>query len=356
MTRARRAAATLAVALLVTGCTGADGDEPDGRETGDALLGTLDLDAAVGADVTLADLAPGPDGAPVALLTALDARQSWLVRITHGDGGPAADVRTIPPVPRDSGLAVAGDGTVLVVGDDLLAVPPDGEGPTAVPLPLGGPPSAVALDGRTLYLARGTALAAVDAATGAVRTTATAAAPVTHLALDPTGGLAALVNGGRKGGGTGAVLARYDTALRPVGEPVPLVPERGSSATALEVTADGVAVATVHLGEARSVGRLVTVADGAVQLSVDLDGAGDSALGLVVDPDGRSATVAVADLQFPAELVTVDLGSGDRIGAVKLCGGTGVFGAVAGSADGPTLVTGACVDEDGPQTTAFLVG
>jgi hypothetical protein len=67
--------------------------------------------------------------------------------------------------------------------------------------------------------------------------------------------------------------------------------------------------------------------------------------------------VPVADLQYPAELVTVDLDSGERVGEVKLCDGTGVFGAVAAAADGRAVtVSGVCIDADGPQVTAFLVG
>jgi hypothetical protein len=37
--------------------------------------------------------------------------------------------------------------------------------------------------------------------------------------------------------------------------------------------------------------------------------------------------------------------------------GTGVLGAVAPLGDGGSLVvTGACLDDDGPQSTAFVVG
>jgi hypothetical protein len=148
-----------------------------------------------------------------------------------------------------------------------------------------------------------------------------------------------------------------DSELQPAGDPVELVPERGSTPTALQVTADGTAVATVHLGEARSSGRLVTVVDGELETTADLDGAGDSALDLALDPAGRLGFVPIADLEFPAELVTIDLITGERVGAVKLCAGTGVFGAVAPLGDGGSVVvTGACIDGDGPQSTAFVVG
>ncbi|MGK5170516.1 YncE family protein [Geodermatophilus sp. CPCC 205761] len=363
MPAARRTAAALAAVLATAGCTGderPDDGEPAPQQTVTEVLGTVDLDAAVGGNVVLFDLAAGPDGSPVALLGADGNPQSWLVRLTSGDAGPAAtDVRSIPPVDAHARLAVTDDGTVLVAGAELLRLPPGVAQPTATPWDLGGIPTAVVLtsDGRTLYAARDTRVAAVDVATGAARGTGTTSAPVTHLAVTPDDGLAALVAAERPAGGTGAVLVFLDRDLRSAGDPVELVPERGSTPTALQVTADGTAVATVHLGEARSSGRLVTVVDGAVETTADVDGAGDSALDLAVDPTGRLGHVPLADLEFPAELVTVDLITGEQVGAVKLCAGAGVFGAVAPLGDGGSVVvTGACIDGDGPQSTAFVVG
>ncbi|MGY1621037.1 hypothetical protein ACI789_02425 [Geodermatophilus sp. SYSU D00965] len=343
----RRTAAALALAMLTAGCTGAE--EPPAPAP--AVLAALDLADAVGADVRLYDLAPGPDGAPVALVG--DADSSWLVRITPGEDGPAsATASPIPAVPPRSRLAVAPDGTAVIAGEDLVTVPVNGP-PTVTPLD-GGPPDAAVLDGSTLYLAADGRLAAVDIGTGAV--VRTGKAPATRLALAPDG-LAALLTVDRPAGGTGAALAFYGPDLRPDGAPVELVPERPSSPAALQVTADGTAVATVHLGAARAVGRLVTVVDGELRTSTDLDGAGDSALDLAVAPDGRTASVPVADLQYPAELVTVDLDSGERVGEVKLCDGTAVLGATAPAADGRAVtVTGVCIDADGPQVTAFVVG
>jgi hypothetical protein len=60
---------------------------------------------------------------------------------------------------------------------------------------------------------------------------------------------------------------------------------------------------------------------------------------------------------LPAELVTIDLASGERRAAVSLCAGAAALGDVA-PLDGDTglVATGSCIDGDGPQATAFLVG
>ena len=154
------------------------------------------------------------------------------------------------------------------------------------------------------------------------------------------------------------MLTAFDTGLRPVGEPVDLAPDAPVGApAALDVTTDGTAVATLHVGPGRELGRLVTVVDGAVRRSVELAGVGDSALDLVVSADGGSAWVPQADLSYPAELVTVDLVSGERVAAVSLCAGAAVLGdVVLFGEDAGLVATGSCVDGDGPQATAFLVG
>src|SRR5688500_6427185 len=174
MPAARRTAVALALVLATAGCTGderPDDGEPAPQQTVTQVLGTVDLDAAVGGNVVLFDIAAGPDGTPVALLGADGNPQSWLVRLTQGDAGPAAtDVRPIPPVDSHARLAVAADGTVLIAGDQLLRLSPCATEPTATPWDLGGIPTTVVLspDGRTLYAARDTLVAAVDVATGAV--------------------------------------------------------------------------------------------------------------------------------------------------------------------------------------------
>ncbi|MGR7026327.1 hypothetical protein [Geodermatophilus sp. URMC 62] len=330
-----RTAATAATVLLAAACTG--GDNAGGFGT---VLSTLDVDAAVGTDVVVLDVAPRPAGPPVALVAAPRAGQGWLVDLRSG--APTA----VPGVDPGSELVVADDGTPLVVGTALTRV-----GGAVLPLPLGGPPDAVALDGDTLHLARGTHLAAVDAGIGAVRAAATAPAPVTHLARTPDGGLAALADS------DGVVLLRLTADLHPAGDPVELVPEPESTPTALQVTADGTVVAAAYVNEAQDAGRVVRVVDGEVSTVADLEGTDDTALDLAVDPAGRVAYLVLSASYHPAELTAVDLVTGEVSGAVGLCGGAGAFGALALDADGETLTAiGSCTDADGPQTTAFALG
>ncbi|SFP89678.1 hypothetical protein SAMN05660464_0042 [Geodermatophilus dictyosporus] len=323
-----RAAATALVVLLAAACTA--GPNPPGAR---ATIETVDLDNALGTDVTVLDLVPTPGGPPVALVSG--AGRSWLVAPATGV------VREIPAAEPGSRLVITHDDTPLVVGTALTRV-----GGEVLPLPLGGPPTA-ALIGDTLYVARDTRLAAVDAGTGEVRATATAPAPVTHLAEAPDGGLAVLVDHPN-----GVVLLWLTPDLRPDGDPVAVVPEQVSTPTDLEVTADGTVVVTAYVGRALDAGRLVTVVDGAVPTAVDLAGTDDTALDVAVD--GRSAYVVLSAAYHPAELTAVDLVTGEVTGVAGLCGGAGAFGAVA--ADGDTLtVVGSCTGAD-PHTTAFLVG
>ena len=373
MPRVRRTAAALTVVLAVAACTSdGDGDglpQRTGTDGGPALLGTVDLDAAVGGDARLLDLAAAPGGDPVALLGDGGTR-GWLVEVSSGEDGPTATpLLELPAVGDDAELTVLADGSFLVAntsptaGYQLLTVPPDGRA-TATALGLRPDRAATALspDGRTLYAALtltdlGPAqLLAVDLAAGTVTMTAPVVpeGTVTALAPRPDGGPAALVEteDGR------ALLTSYDADLRPVGEPLDLVPDAPVGTPAdLDVTADGTVVATVYVSDGRELGRLVSVVDGAVTSSVELDGVGDSALDVVVSPDGRSAWVPQADLSFPAELVTVDLASGERVATVALCAGAAVLGDVAPiGGDAGLVATGSCVDGDGPQATAFLVG
>jgi hypothetical protein len=372
MPRVRRAAAVLAAVLAVAACTdgGNGGPSPrPGTDGGPTLLGTVDLDAAVGGDARLLDLAAAPGGDPVALLGDGGTR-GWLVEVGPGEDGPTATpLLELPAVGDDAELTVLPDGSFLVAntsptaGYELLTVPPDGRA-TVTRLGLRPDRAATALspDGRTLYAALtlpdlGPAqLLAVDLAAGVVSMTAPVIpdGSVTALTTRPDGGLAALVESedGR------ALLTAYDADLRPVGEPVDLAPDApvGSPAD-LDVTVDGTAVATVYVSDGRELGRLVTVVDGAVRSSVELAGVGDSALDVVVSTDGGSAWVPQADLSYPAELVTVDLASGERVATVSLCAGAAVLGDVAPFGEDAGLVaTGSCVDGDGPQATAFLVG
>ena len=89
----------------------------------------------------------------------------------------------------------------------------------------------------------------------------------------------------------------------------------------------------------------------------DLEGTDDTALDLALDPTGRVDYVVLAASYFPAELTAIDLATGTRTGTVSLCGGAGAFGALAPSADGSTLtIAGSCIDTDGFEATAFVIG
>ncbi|MGY1669414.1 hypothetical protein [Geodermatophilus sp. SYSU D00710] len=284
------------------------------------MVATVDVDAAVGAEVVVHDLATGPDG--TAALVGNSSR-GWLVAAPGGE---------TTPVHPGSELVFADDGLPLVVGHAPA---------------LGGPPDAAVLDGDVLFLARDTRLAAVDPGTGAVRATATAPGPVTHLALLPDGGLAALVRT------DGVALLRLTPDLRPDGHPIVAVPT--GPATALEVTADGTAVVAAYVNEAQDAGQLVTVADGRVRTVAELEGTDDTALDVAVV--SGSAYLALSASYHPAELTAVDLAPDEVTGVVTLCGGAAAFGALAPSADGGTLtVVGSCIDADPPRTTALVLG
>jgi hypothetical protein len=372
MPRVRRTAAVLAAVLAVAACTdeGNAGPSPrPGTDGGPTLLGTVDLDAAVGGDARLLDLAADPGGDPVALLGDGGTR-AWLVEVAGGEDGPTATpLLELPAVGDDAELSVLADGSFLVAstgptsGYQLLTVRPDGQATvTALGLRPDRAATALSTDGRTLYAALALAapgpaqLLAVDLAAGVVTMTAPVVpgGTVAALAATPDGGVAALVEAaeGR------ALVTAYDDDLRPVGEPVDLAPDASVGAPAdVDVTADGTVVATAHVSDGRELGRLVTVVDGAVATSVELDGVGDSTLDVVLSSDGATAWVPQADLSYPAELVTVDLASGERVATVALCAGAAVLGDVAPiGADAGLVATGSCVDGDGPQATAFLVG
>jgi hypothetical protein len=376
MPRVRRAAAATSVAVAVVltaaACTGEGNAGPSPRTGTDGaptLLGTVDLDAAVGGDARLLDVAAAPGDDPVALLGDGGTR-AWLVEVAPGEEGPTATaLLELPVVGDDAELSVLPGGSFLVAhtsptaGYQLLTVPRDGQATvTALGLRPDRAATALSPDGRTLYAALSlpapgpTQLLAVDLSAGVVTMTAPVVpdGTVPALATRPDGGVAALVESEDRR----AVLTAYDADLRPVGEPVDLAPDDPVGVPAdLDVTADGTVVATLHVSAGRESGLLVTVVDGAVATSVPLDGVGDSALDVLVSPDSTSAWVQQADLSYPAELVTVDLATGAPFSRVSLCDGAGVLGDVAPiGADGGILATGSCIDGDGPQATAFLVG
>ncbi|MGY1696818.1 hypothetical protein ACI780_18120 [Geodermatophilus sp. SYSU D00814] len=307
--------------LLAAGCTG--GVDPHVPR----VLRTVDLDAAVGTDVVVHDLA-GP------LVLVGDADRRWLVLLNGG----------APTLVDPGSELVIGDGTPLVVGTALTPV-----GGAALPLPVDGPPTAALLDGDAVVLARGTRLTAVDPSTGAVLATAEAPAPVTHLARAPDGDLFALADDPDDG----VLLLRLTPELRPDGDPVTVVPERVGTPTALQVTDDGTVVVAAYVNDARDAGRLVTVVGGRVRTLAELEGTDATALDVAVV--GRIAYLVLSASYHPAELTAVDVGTGERTGVVGLCGGAGAFGALA--ADGGTLtVVGSCLGTDGPTTTAFVLG
>ena len=135
MPRVRRAAAALAV-VLTAACTGEGNAGPSPRTGTDgapALLGTVDLDAAVGGDARLLDLAVAHGDDPVALLGDGGTR-AWLVEVAPGEDGPTATaLLELPVVGDDAELSVLPGGSFLVAhtsptaGYQLLTVPRDGQ-------------------------------------------------------------------------------------------------------------------------------------------------------------------------------------------------------------------------------------
>ncbi len=125
MPRVRRTAAALAAVLVTAaGTGGGDGDGPApraGPDGGPALLGTVDLDAAVDGDARLLDLAPAPGGDPVALLGDGGTR-AWLVEVARGEDGPTATpLLELPALGDDAELTVLADGSFLVANTSPTA-------------------------------------------------------------------------------------------------------------------------------------------------------------------------------------------------------------------------------------------
>ena len=112
-----RTAATVLAVLLAAACTGRDDAPPPPYRT---VLATVDVDAAVGTDVVVHDLTPSPVGAPVVLVGAAGAPQSWLVDLDDDGTATAVEMR---------GAEIRG---VLGDGDRVVIDPPpaggDGDG------------------------------------------------------------------------------------------------------------------------------------------------------------------------------------------------------------------------------------
>ncbi|MGY1771922.1 hypothetical protein [Blastococcus sp. SYSU D00813] len=344
----RRTAVLLAGVVCAAGCTSGDGEPAPDVAFGE-VLGTVDLDEAAGTDARMSSLAARPTAGAVALLDTGDG--GVLVDLLVRDGEPRAG--DVTPVASGGELLVTPGDVPLVVGtgaagDTLELV--DGPATTS----LGAAPEVVAAalspDGTSLVVAAaGRQLLAVDPATGEVTATAEVAdGTVTRLASRPDGGVAALV---ATDGGQGTALLRFDAELRPEGDPVELAPKEATRPADLQVTDDDTVVVTLATADS---GRLLTVTDEEVGLTVDLGRSADSGLDLVVSPDGRSATVPLAALQEEARVATFDLDSGEQVGETVLCDGFGSLGATALSPDGDTLVvTGVCL-ADG-ATRAWLL-
>ncbi|MGY1746732.1 hypothetical protein [Blastococcus sp. SYSU D00695] len=353
--RARTAVPAVLLALvaalglaLATACTRTAGDgepAPDGRLG--SVAGSVDLDAAVGADARMAALAARPGGGAVALLATGDG--GALVEIVIRDDAPRIGTVTPLEAPGPGAeLVVTPDGTPRVVGVDRATGTLELTAGTAA-VALGRAPDTVAAalspDGSTLVVAAADRrLLAVDPVTGAVRATGEVPAvegddpgTVTRIAVGADGAVAALL---ATDGGQGTALARVDADLRPEGPPVRFLPKEATRPAEVQLTADGTAVVTLATADSA---RLLTVRGRDVDREVDLGRAADSGLDLAVDPAGHSALVPLAALQEEARVASVDLRTGELGGGTALCEGFGSLGATALSADGDTLVvTGVC--------------
>ncbi|WP_448638622.1 hypothetical protein [Geodermatophilus sp. URMC 63] len=360
MPPARRAAATLAaVALALTGCTGDEGTPTPPPRTFTENFGSADLDGVAPAGVDVLDLAAVPDGGTLALLAdTADARTGYLVPISQEGLG---DVRRVDDVGTQ--LFVTADGTVLVTGPGRITrVPPGGAAPTVTAVDVAGDPAALSPDGRRLYLATDDGrLAAVDAGTGRVEATTDLAEGLTvqALAVRPDGGPTALLSDARAPDlADVAALATWDEQLDPVDGPVELAPDEPASIpSALQVTDDGTAVATLTAGSGDDPFRVVTVDDGEVTASHVVPGTDRTPADFAVSPDGRVAYLPVVGFEVESGVITLALSDGEQLAAAKLCPGQGAFGRVALAADGATLtVVGSCATAEAPSSLAFVAG
>ncbi len=364
MSPARRAAAAALTALLATGCTGDEGSPTPPPRTITENFGSADLDTVAPAGVDVLDLATLPDGGTLALVAdTADPRTGYLVPVTQEGLG---DVRRIDDVGTQ--LFVLPDGATLVTGPGRLTrVPPGGAPPTVTELGVTGDTAALSPDGSRLYVATtpdgGSAgtLTAVDAGTGEVVTTTDLDEGLTvrALAVRPDGGPTALLSDARAPDlADVATLATFDERLEPVDGPVELAPDRPASIpSALQVTDDGTAVATLTAGSGDDPFRVVTVADGEVTASHAIPGTDRVPADLAVSPDGRVAYLPVVGFEVESGVITLDLSDGEQVAHAQLCPGQGAFGRVALAADGATLtVIGSCTTSEDPSTLAFIAG
>jgi hypothetical protein len=359
MPTVRRALATLVALMALTGCTGDEGSPTPPPRTFTENFGSADLDAVAPAGVDVRDLAALPDGGALALLAdTADPRTGHLVPITQEGLG---DVRRVDDVGTQ--LFVLPDGAALVTGPGrLIRVPPDGTPPTVTEVDAAGDTAALSPHGRRLSLAPDAGrLAAVDAGTGEVVTTADLDEGLTvrALAVRPDGGPTALMSDARAPDlADVAVLATFDERLEPVDGPVELAPDQPASIpSALQVTDDGTAVATLTAGSGDDPFRVVTVADGEVTASHAIPGTDRTPADFAVSPDGRVAYLPVVGFEVESGVITLDLADGEQLAAAQLCPGQGAFGRVALAADGATLtVVGSCTTSQAPSSLVFIAG
>ncbi|MGX5653315.1 hypothetical protein ACWKWC_00910 [Geodermatophilus nigrescens] len=382
-----------AALLLLAGCSSpvTGTAAPAGGEPFTEVLGRIDL-ADVDDQLDLYDVAATPDGGFVALLTGnlgtANRPGGALVELLPGDDGLAVGrVTEGAPYAGDGAggeLHVADDGTVVALGpvlsgdgsDDeawdlaLTVLAPGGKTADVVRIAadpdLGTPDrgtGVLSADGETLYAGlewEGDGesthrLAAVDVATGEVLASAdlqldgSAPPDADELALRPGGGVAALVHGAADG----VVLAEYHADLRPVREPVEVVPGESATGYGLQVLADGTAVVSVGVTGDRADALLVTLQDGEVRDAHAVPGV---ATELVVDRAERVAYLGHSRAEGGAAVATVDLGTGEVLADVVLCEGLGSAADVALAADGSTLAATAECPGEGSSRLSWLLG
>ncbi len=346
----RRTATTAFVALLATGCTTVTGDPSPAPRTFTEAVGTVALDGVSPAGVDVLDLAPTPDGGTLALLA--DTADPAVTYLAPIDDDGLGEVRRLD-VAGDR-LFVTADGTVLVAGPGRLTTVGGG----TVDLAVTGDVAALSPDGRRLYVANESELAAVDPATGAVQGSVELGDGFTVTALATTDdGVTALMSDARAVDlADVAVLATWDDRLRQRDQPVELAPDRPASIPfGLRVTDDGTAVVTLTAGSGDDPYRVVVVEDGEVTASHAIPGTDRTPADLALSPDGRIAYLPVAGFEVTSGVISLDLDSGEQLADARLCDGQATFGRVALTGERLTVI-GSCIEGAPPSSTAFVVG
>ena len=352
MPTARRAAVTAFVAMMAApGCTSVAGDASPAPRTFTEAVGSVALDGVSPAGVDVLDLAATPDGGTLALLAdTADPAVTYLAPI--GDDARLGEVRRLDGAGGDR-LFVTADGTVLVAAPGRLTT----VGGETVELGVPGEVTALSPDGRRLYVAGGTQLAALDPATGEVQDSVALGRGYTVQALAATDdGVTALMSDARAVDlADVAVLAVWDGQLE-AGPVTELAPDSPASVpSALRLTADGTAVVTLTAGSGEDPFRVVVVGDGEVTASHAVPGTDRTPADLAVSPDGRVAYLPVAGFEVESGVISLDLDSGEQLADVQLCDGQATFGRVASAGQRLTVI-GSCITGALPSSTAFVVG